>query len=145
MDAFEAISPAEPSAAAGRKNFTLAEANRALILVRRIVGDIVQHYQQLRTISVAYRSLEHAGDSDHVDQTRRQYITLSDRLSELREELEEIGCELKDFEIGLVDFLAHRDGREVYLCWKLGEEQVSHWHEINSGYGGRKHVDEKTR
>lgn len=49
--------------------------------------------------------------------------------------------EVKDLEMGLVDFLGERDGREVYLCWKLGEERVSFWHELDSGYASRQPLD----
>jgi hypothetical protein len=44
---------------------------------------------------------------------------------------------LRDIDRGLVDFPTIRDGREVYLCWQLGEESVSHWHDLESGFGGR--------
>jgi hypothetical protein len=52
------------------------------------------------------------------------------------------GAILKDINIGLVDFLAQRNGREVYLCWKFGEEQIDFWHDIDAGFSGRRPVDE---
>ncbi len=52
-----------------------------------------------------------------------------------------LGVEVKDLELGLVDFLSERDGRDVYLCWKLGEERVSFWHELNTGYASRQPLD----
>jgi hypothetical protein len=45
---------------------------------------------------------------------------------------------LRDPETGLIDFPGERDGRRVYLCWRLGEDHVSHWHDLDSGFGGRK-------
>ncbi|HVH52538.1 MAG TPA: DUF2203 domain-containing protein [Actinomycetota bacterium] len=45
---------------------------------------------------------------------------------------------LRDPETGLIDFPGERDGRRVYLCWQLGEDHVSHWHDLDSGFGGRK-------
>jgi hypothetical protein len=45
---------------------------------------------------------------------------------------------LRDLDRGLIDFPAQRDGREVYLCWEEGEDEVGYWHDLDSGYGGRK-------
>ncbi len=54
---------------------------------------------------------------------------------------EEIGCLLKDVETGLMDFPTLYKGQEVYLCWKLGESGISHWHRIEDGFAGRKPID----
>jgi len=51
--------------------------------------------------------------------------------------LEEAGIVLRDIDRGLIDFPALREGREIYLCWELGEDEVAHWHELESGFGGR--------
>jgi hypothetical protein len=48
---------------------------------------------------------------------------------------------VKDLDLGLLDFPAHHDGREVELCWHVGEESVGFWHEIGEGYAGRKPID----
>jgi len=138
MDAFEAISVPKPSAITGKKLFTPAEANRSLVLVRRIVADIVRSYRKLRELHENYQRLDQQGEIFEAEEVRHEYVVNTDQLSDLREELEGVGCEFKDFEMGLVDFPSIRDGREVYLCWKLGEEQVSHWHEVNTGFAGRK-------
>lgn len=67
-----------------------------------------------------------------------------DRVSELIQRIEDtiaevhaLGCEVKDPELGLIDFPSLRDGREVYLCWSLGEERIAHWHDLETGYLGR--------
>lgn len=57
------------------------------------------------------------------------------------ETLEEAEIVVRDIDRGLIDFPAMRDGREVYLCWELGEEEVGHWHDLSSGYGGRQPLD----
>ncbi|RLC57248.1 MAG: DUF2203 domain-containing protein [Chloroflexi bacterium] len=62
-------------------------------------------------------------------------------IKELVERVVGFGAEVKDLEMGLVDFRSERDGREVYLCWKLGEERVSFWHELNTGYASRQPLD----
>ena len=64
-----------------------------------------------------------------------------DRLTQrLQRDLREIagrGIIVQDLGRGLVDFPSHRQGREIYLCWLRGEEQISHWHETDAGFGGR--------
>ena len=54
------------------------------------------------------------------------------------EEIRELGGVIKDLELGLVDFLHLREGREVNLCWRYGEERISHWHGLDEGYAARK-------
>jgi hypothetical protein len=59
----------------------------------------------------------------------------------LRHEVEAMssqGIVLRDADTGLIDFPARRDGRLVYLCWRPDEDSVTHWHEVDSGFGGRK-------
>jgi hypothetical protein len=50
---------------------------------------------------------------------------------------QDLGCELKDLDQGLVDFPSYRDDKLIYLCWKRGEDRVSFWHAIDSGFSGR--------
>jgi hypothetical protein len=62
------------------------------------------------------------------------------RLEDFVEELTEIGCDLKDYEAGLVDFIGRHEGRDVCLCWKLGEEAIGYWHELDAGFAGRQPI-----
>lgn len=137
MDAFEAVSLPQPSVS-DKKYFTPSEANRALTLVRKIVADIVRDYRQLRELHDTCRALDARGHSPEAEEARQRYARITDHLSELKEELERVGCELKDYRIGLVDFPGQLDGREICLCWKLGEEKVAYWHEVEAGFAGRK-------
>ena len=143
MDAFEAISLPEPSATTTRKYFSVTEANRALALVRRIVGDIVAQYKRLLRLHENYSRLEAQGNRAAAQQVRGKYAAVTDRLSELREELEELGCELKSYEQGLVDFPSQLDGRDVLLCWKIGEEKIQYWHETETGFLARQPIPRK--
>jgi hypothetical protein len=59
-------------------------------------------------------------------------------------QLDDWDIELKDLSTGLIDFRAQREGREVYLCWKLGEPEVEYWHELDTGFAGRLPIDENT-
>lgn len=140
MDAFEAVSLPEPSATIGQRYFSITEANRALVLVRRIVADIVREYRRLCTLKEAYQRYDEKGNIVLAEQTRQDYVSVFNRLSTPRDELEEIGCELKDYETGLVDFPTRLGGREVLLCWKLGEESIEYWHEVDAGYEGRRRI-----
>ena len=56
-----------------------------------------------------------------------------------------LGVTIKDIDAGLVDFIGVRNGREVYLCWRYDEEELSFWHEINAGFAGRRPLDEYIR
>ena len=58
-------------------------------------------------------------------------------MHEYEAELDQLHVELKDYYTGLVDFLCWMDGREVYLCWRLGESEVGFWHELDAGFAGR--------
>jgi hypothetical protein len=59
--------------------------------------------------------------------------------------IQALGVILKDLDAGLVDFLAARNGREIYLCWRYGEERLGFWHELNAGFSGRQPIDESIR
>ncbi len=67
-----------------------------------------------------------------------EYVSLLTRFQTLIEDVCSEGCYLKDLDSGLVDFPTLWEGREVYLCWKLGESEVGHWHEIEAGFSGRR-------
>ncbi len=65
-------------------------------------------------------------------------------LADLRTEIEQIasyGCALKDVDRGLIDLPSRRDGRTVFLCWQSGEHAITHWHEIDSGFSGRRPIE----
>ena len=62
-------------------------------------------------------------------------------LQSLIEELEELGVELKGIEDGLVDFRSLREGRIVYLCYRLDEDTIAYWHELDTGFAGRQPLD----
>jgi hypothetical protein len=119
-----------------KRRFTLAQANSTLPLVRRIVGDIVKtHGLVLRLQAEMERA---AGKEQAAAQSKLDESVA--RLEDFVDELMEVGCELKDYQVGLIDFVGRHQARDVYLCWKLGEEEIAYWHEINAGYAGRQPV-----
>lgn len=131
-----------------KRLFTVEEANRALPLVRRIAEDISSTYSQMLEKHQRYESLM-PGDQESAS------LDLQDQLVELRDaiekdqetilsyakELDQIGVLLKGEADGLVDFPSLRDGKIVFLCWKLGEPIVEFWHEIEAGFRGRKPLE----
>ncbi len=121
----------------GKRYFTVALANRALVYVSRIVDDITAQYR--RAVNIRQR-LERPGADESAEQLRDEYEAAMGKLNELIEELQQVGVELKDFEKGLLDFPAVHQGREIYLCWHRGEDTIHCWHEVDSGYAGRKDV-----
>ncbi|MEX0777076.1 MAG: DUF2203 domain-containing protein [Phycisphaeraceae bacterium] len=121
----------------GKKYFTVAEANRSLPYVGRVVGDIADTYKQAMALR---ERIDHPQPEDAQDKLRDGYDRTMDRLNDLVDELRQVGVELKDFEKGLVDFPAVHEGREVLLCWHQGEAKVTAWHEADAGYSGRQDV-----
>lgn len=122
--------------------FTLAEANRTLPLVRRIVQDIVDDYERwkarlTRYEVVAAHDRPEEGESPDAEALRADVDAVAMRINGYIEELKQIGCVLKGFDDGLVDFHSRLDDRDIFLCWKLGEDRVAHWHEIDDGFAGR--------
>jgi len=60
-------------------------------------------------------------------------------------EIRAIGVQVKDLDMGLLDFPCKVDGEVVLLCWKMGEESIAHWHGLEEGFRGRKPIDESIR
>lgn len=128
------------------KLFTRDEANRTLPLVRRIVQDIVDDYGRWKEslgryeLEAAHQQPE-AGETPEAIELRQSVDAIAQRINAYIAELEQIGCVLKGFDDGLVDFRGRLDDRDVWLCWRLGESLVSHWHEIDEGYRNRRPLE----
>ncbi len=118
--------------------FTVASANKALVLVRRIVQEIVERYATLMKLRSEGESLSGVpGGGERLELIREQIEDTAAVLNRLHDELSDVGCELKDWTTGLVDFPALHQGHKVWLCWRLGEPAVAHWHEFHTGFAGR--------
>lgn len=139
---------------AKKRYFTVDEANRTLPLVRAIVQDIVAlfrevHERRERLERIRQRPGSTERDESNVYGEELRHIEEEldkdiDRLQEFVDELHELGAELKDPVVGLVDFPSLMDGREVYLCWKLGEDEIGYWHELDGGFRGRQSLYEES-
>ncbi|MDA0835779.1 MAG: DUF2203 domain-containing protein [Planctomycetota bacterium] len=133
------------SVPAERKYYTVETANRALPLVKGIVGDIVALYHDIherkerlnRIRQLPGQRSQNSAYSEELEQIEEELEKDISRLEDFVGELTQIGVELKDPVKGLVDFYSKMDGRDVYLCWMMGETEVSHWHELEAGFSGR--------
>jgi hypothetical protein len=131
-----------------RKYYTVEEANKALSLVRPIVTDIVSQWKlvsdlKARLSAVTRRDVKKkAGDpySEELAHSQAELESEEERLYAYCMELEALGLELKGPADGLCDFYSLKDGREIYLCWRLGEAAVTHWHELDAGFSGRQPI-----
>jgi len=126
------------------KLFTLADANRLLPLVRSITRDAVARYraakEAIRALEILQRTADEATYRDAVDRQDAVIADHLDGLQRLVRELEDLGCRLRDYERGAVDFPAAAltgDGFVVY-CWALGEDRVTHWHVEGEGFEERR-------
>lgn len=133
-----------------KKYFTLAEANATLPLVRAIVQDIAQlapelrdRHERLQRLAPEEGQRLSSANREEVEHIQAELEREHERMNEYFAELGKLGIELKDPFTGLLDFPALRDNREVYLCWKLGEPEVAHWHELNAGFAGRQQISKQ--
>jgi hypothetical protein len=129
------IQAAERNSDESRKYFTVDEANRSLPYVRRIIEDIRATYQRAVHLQ---QKLDEPMQQEILEAVQVDYEEAVDALNRFVEELHTVGVELKDYELGLIDFPALAEGREVYLCWRRGEDRVNAWHEVDAGFAGRK-------
>jgi hypothetical protein len=124
--------------------FTPEQANRMLPLVRRIVEDIVQDYarwrEQVGVLEVVAAGRRGDSPPNEAEKVEEDAQRLAADIERYVTELRELGVDFKGFDQGLVDFPAEIDGRRVYLCWKLGEDAVEYWHEVDAGYAGRQKI-----
>lgn len=117
--------------------FTVEEANATLEIVRPLMKEILKIRQDI----IAKRPdlwpvLQRAagnGGSRVASEMAEEFA----RLDALVRRIQATGAILKDINLGLLDFLSKRDGREVYLCWRYGEDRIEFWHELHTGYSGR--------
>jgi hypothetical protein len=128
----KSVRPSRP-----RRRFTLEQANSSLPLVRRIVGDVVKTHSEAAKLQ---QQLERTTVSAEQTSLQKDLERAMHRLEDFVDELSEIGCDLKDYQMGLIDFTGRHHGHDVCLCWKLGEERVAYWHELDTGFAGRKPV-----
>ncbi|HUT00879.1 MAG TPA: DUF2203 domain-containing protein [Phycisphaerae bacterium] len=126
---------AEPAArSAPKRVFTVGEANRALVLVRRIVADVIQEYSRLLELQETLEAAEAHGAAEEYALAHAALTRSAEGLRACLAELDDVGVELKDWSLGAVDFPSTAGGRQVCLSWRYGQERVEHWHEMESSF-----------
>jgi len=126
------------------KLFTVEQANAALPLVRAITADLVKlsrevvdRRERLALLSAGRNASAKDPYTEELAQIEEELEKDSEQLQAFVDELRELGVEPKSGPEGLVDFPCLMDERIVLLCWKLGEAEVTHWHELDAGFAGR--------
>jgi hypothetical protein len=122
------------------RHFTKEEANALLPQLRALLSQLREAKDEL-TDTDAHEALSEAAPTNGGGDQGRQVGIAFLEVRRLLETLEEGGLVLRDIDRGLIDFPALIDGREVYLCWELGEDEVGYWHDLEGGYGGREPLD----
>jgi hypothetical protein len=129
------------------RQFTREEAERLvphlaelLLQLQERKHEYDQHESRLAELTVKMRGNGHMLEGD-LKQAQLDLERAVAEVNHLVEQVHEIGCELKGIEEGLIDFRTEIDGREVYLCWKLGEDAIAWWHELDTGFAGRQPLE----
>jgi hypothetical protein len=122
--------------------FTLAEANAALDVIRPLIERILAIRDEiLKKRPEIWPAIERsAGNGGNA--TLSRIAADFGKLDDLVHEVLATGVEVKDINIGLLDFPAWRVDHEVYLCWKYGEDKIAFWHEIDAGLAGRRPIED---
>jgi hypothetical protein len=125
--------------------FTPEEANEALEAVRPLTEELVRHRRALAEAQARRAVLAEriAGNGGGIQPTELAAATEeleqeAAGMASCVQEIGELGGQVKDLDEGLVDFPARRGDEEVLLCWKLGEDEVGHWHGADDGFAGRR-------
>lgn len=142
MEGQTGITASEWGTGTVRKVFSLAQAERALVLVRRIVADAAGAYSHLLQTQAALERIQRCGPIDQIHRLQAEMAVSADRLQDYLEELEAVGVDLRDLARGEVDFPALLAGRLVRLCWQFGEGRIRHWHGPGEDFSQRRRVSE---
>jgi hypothetical protein len=132
------------------RHFTFAEAQSLIPRVEPLLREAIRlkgDYEE--TAGEQRRFQEHvmmAGgvvvDRDRAVDLRQRSEEAAERLKSVLDQVQQIGCVVKDLDIGLIDFMTSYRGEEVCMCWKLGEDAIAFWHSATEGFRGRKPIDQ---
>jgi hypothetical protein len=125
------------------KIFTLEEATSQMVVVRECVRQIQADKHRADEAREAYEELDTAHARGNGYDMKREVLAtqIIDNMKAIQAgfgKLKEIGCELKDIEMGLIDFPSIRDGQLINLCWMIDEETIGFWHSLDSGFASRR-------
>jgi hypothetical protein len=133
------------------RTFTLDEAQDLLPVLESLLRTAIDGKQLIESVEAEFQDLAHqvfmrGGMSlnvVHFASRKAHRDKALQRVKDAMAEIDAIGVQVKDLDIGLLDFPCEVDGQLILLCWKLGETSITHWHGISEGFAGRKPVDER--
>jgi len=135
------------------KRFTLAEAESLIPQVEPLLREAMAMKAEFQAAERALQAINEriilAGgiliDRTTAIEARSRREVSAARLKSIVQQVQELGCVIKDLDMGLIDFPTEFGGSEVYLCWKLGEDGIGFWHGVDEGFRGRKAIDDDFR
>ena len=125
--------------------FTLEEASQLLPQLRTILIEAGQEWRRMRELNPEIQKVRDKVPFDGFSPMGVPYIEAVSHLMYLLQQVKDMGVHIKDVDKGLCDFPYMRNGRVVYLCWHLGEDSITTWHDIEAGFAGREPLDETDR
>ena len=133
------------------RTFTLDEAQDLLSVLESLLRKALDGKKVIESVdaemqAVAHRVFLNGGMSlniVHLARRKAEREKTFQRVKDAMDEIDAMGVQVKDLDIGLLDFPCEVDGQIVLLCWKLGEKTITHWHGVQEGFAGRKPVDSR--
>ena len=133
------------------RTFTLAEAQSLLPVLESLLRAAIEGKQMVESVDAEFEEITHkvfisGGMNLNIVRLARRKAErekAAQRAKDSLAEIDAIGVQVKDLDIGLLDWPCAVDGHTVLLCWKLGEKGITHWHTTSEGFAGRKPIDEK--
>ena len=133
------------------RSFTLDEAQSLLPVLESLLRTAIDGKKLIETVDAELQELAHrvflsGGLLVNIVQVARRKAEREKTIQRVKDTLAEIdatGVQVKDLDIGLLDFPCQVEGRTVLLCWKLGEQGITHWHDTSEGFAGRKPIDDR--
>ena len=123
-----------------RKHFTLEEARALLPHLRRIFEDVHRCRDQIREVDEKLGNLLKKTGTDLGGRSVNGLLQDLLQMNAQLQRIHKMGVVVKDLDRGLLDFPSLRDGREVFLCWELDENDIEFWHDLDTGYAGRERL-----
>ena len=121
-----------------KKYFTVEEANECIPELITDISALLELKKELEKLHAELTPFLEVIPSNGGSKNALLLMQTGDQFREIVERIQSRGCHLKGLDPALIDFPHMRDGKEVYLCWRFGEKEVRYWHEIESGFAGRK-------
>ncbi|HEY7124391.1 MAG TPA: DUF2203 domain-containing protein [Ktedonobacterales bacterium] len=127
--------------------FTRQEAESLLPQLEPLLRELQQRYPAMQTLrqelALLHQRMQGNGHGlqGKLAQLTKEATAAAEEVNQLVQRILRFGCQLKDPQMGLIDFPAQREGREILLCWRLGEQGINWWHETDAGFQGRQPLE----